>query len=181
MTTTTEQIKKNLNDLISDITLYIDSDDIRDNISSQHYLNLMNMMSNLYKTVNSSLDRVINNNNTILNQTQINRYKFYYRFYHNNLNYNCDYIVGNIYYNDEIMAFTIDCDWDERMTYEEDKIVELMNKYWIQNFDENTEEADRDIANYLFTEISTDYYGYDNYQDYLDYFGYDDNYYDYYN
>lgn len=173
MTTATEQIKQNLNDLISDITLYIDDDDIRDNISSQHYLTLMNMMSNLYKTVNSSLDKVINCN-IIQNQNQIKRYNFYYRFYHNNLSYNCDYIVGNIYYNDEIMAFTLDCDWDERMTYEEDKITEMLNKAWIEKFDENTEEADRDIANYLFSEISTDYHGYeyyDNYEDYLEYFG----------
>ena len=35
------------------------------------------------------------------------------------------------------MAFTLDCDWDERMTYEEDKIVELMNEAWINKFDEN--------------------------------------------
>ena len=169
MTTSTEQIKQNLNDLISDITLYIDDDDIRDNISSQHYLTLMNMMSNLYKTVNLSLDKVINRN-IIQNQNQINRYNCYYRFYHNNLSYNYDdYIVGNIYYNDEIMAFTLDCDWDERMTYEEDKIQELMNEAWINKFDENTEEADRDIANYLFSEILTDYYGYDEfYGDYYD-------------
>ena len=93
--TTADYIKQNLNDLISDITLYIDDDDIRDNISSQHYLTLMNMMSNLYKTINSSLDKIINNN-VIQNQIQINRYNFYNRFYYNNLEYNCDYIIGNI-------------------------------------------------------------------------------------
>lgn len=127
--------------IMEDISTYINNE-VKTNISDSKYNSLLNKMENLYTSFNDIY----------------NNYDRHYDYYQYPI---YEYIAGNICYDSYSHYFIVNEDW-EFTTPEERNVVDLINKYWVEDDtyyikkEEDTIDIDDEIANFLFSELEYD-------------------------